>query len=104
MPKDMHQRAAEFHDLAAHAHRVAATHHGKEDHQTGHEHSRQALEHSATAYRFAQEAHRKSASSVGEREEKQRSVSDAANEATAVPKDADMRAAKPIGGKSSSQG
>ncbi len=42
MPKDSHQRAAEFHDLAAHAHRTAAAHHEKQDHLTAHEHSRQA--------------------------------------------------------------
>ena len=53
MPKDSHQRAAEFHDRAAHAHRVAAVHQQKEDHVTGHEHSRQAMEHSAKAYEFA---------------------------------------------------
>ena len=44
MPRDSHQRAAEFHEMAAHAHRAAA-HHDKEDHLTGHEHSRQAMEH-----------------------------------------------------------
>jgi hypothetical protein len=60
MPKDAHQKAAEYHDLAAHAHRIAATHHDKGDHMTGHEFSRQAMEHSAKAYQFAQEAHKKS--------------------------------------------
>jgi hypothetical protein len=60
MPKDAHQKAAEYHDLAAHAHRVAATHHDKGDHKTGHEFSRQAMEHSAKAYELAQAAHRKS--------------------------------------------
>jgi len=61
MPKESHQRAAEFHDLAAHAHRAAAAHLDKGDHQTAHEHSKQALEHSAKAHQASQEAFQKSA-------------------------------------------
>jgi hypothetical protein len=66
MPKDSHQRAAEFHDLAAQAHRVAATHHGKEDHKTGREFSRQAMEHSSKAHELTLEAVRKSESAARE--------------------------------------
>lgn len=67
MPKDSHQRAAEFHEQAAHAHRAAAAHHGKEDHLTGHEHSKQAMEHSAKAFQQSQEALQKSAMFVKEK-------------------------------------
>jgi hypothetical protein len=70
MPKDSHQRAAEFHDLAAHAHRVAAVHHDKEDHLTGHDHSKQAMEHSTKAYQASQEALHKSAMFAKQKEKK----------------------------------
>jgi hypothetical protein len=65
MPRDSHQKAAEFHQGTAHAH-LAATQHGKQDHQTGHEQSRRALEHSARAFIASQEAHQKLAKHSGE--------------------------------------
>jgi hypothetical protein len=64
MPRDSHQRAAEFHEMAAHSHRAAAVHHGKEDHLTGHEHSRQAMEHAAKAFQYSREAHEKSEKAI----------------------------------------
>jgi hypothetical protein len=66
MPKDSHQRAAEFHELAAHAHRAAAVHHGKEAHQTAHEHSKEAREYSNKAHQRSEEAIKKSANTAVE--------------------------------------
>jgi hypothetical protein len=65
MPRDSRRKAGEFHQRAAHAAHLAATQHGEEDHQTGHEQSRQALEHSAKAFSELQEAHQKSATTIG---------------------------------------
>ena len=64
MPRDSRQEAAEFFRRAAHG-RLAASRYGKQDHQTGHEQSRQALEHSAKAFSELQEAHQKSATTIG---------------------------------------
>ena len=65
MPRDSHQKAAEFHQAAAHAH-LAAIRDGKQDHQTAHDQSRQALEHSVRAFSESQEAHQRSANHIGE--------------------------------------
>lgn len=65
MPRDSHQKAAEFQQAAAHAH-LAAIRDNKQDHQTAHEQSRQALEHSAMAFSKSQEAHQRLANHLGE--------------------------------------